>query len=329
MLHLWGRAWFCPHNYGLNHPPQYPRDPVNQKGIPVQHPEWQFVAPIEMVNQWREEGKNPGQTIHDDYNGVLGFLAFAKVFRKELGFVPPMICGEGGWQYRSSQDRRYPVIDDYFHARYHRQMFSWFKSGRLPNGGSLPDYLFAVCPWILSGLDADAWYSRTLGTREKTIALVKRLLPFQRDLPPPPDEPDDPPEPEQEWSMSVRREVRGGLRVIAGDFPRAGISLTITDPWGNSVVTTSGSKAEHGPGGFEVPVWSNGLYTLTFLDQRFQVVVQGDFLFLTFTQISPEPLSRARLASDWMEQSKAKALWRKLKNNEEYEGLFLLDERGS
>ena len=129
--------------------------------------------------------------------------------------------------------------------------------------------------------------------------------------------------------MTVGREVRPGLRGIAGNFPRAGIRLTITDPWGNSVGTTSGSKAEHGLGGFEVPVWANGLHTLDFLDQRFQVMVQGDFLFLTFTQISPETPSLARLASDWIEQGEAEALWRNLEGDERYEGLFLLDEKGS
>lgn len=331
VTHLWGRAWFCPHNYGLNHPPSYPYDRVNQEGIPVQHPEWEYVAPIEEVNRWRQEGKNPGQTIHDDHNSILGFLAFAKVFEEELGFVPPMICGEGGWQYRSSQDRRYAIIGDYLHAHYHQQMFAWFKIGRLSNGDPLPDYLFTVCPWILSGPDADAWYSRTMGTREETIALVKGLLPFLRGLPAPPDDPEEPPDPgeDREWIMAVRREVRGGLRGIAGSFPRAGIRLTITDPWGNSVVTTSGSKTEYGPGGFEVAVWTNGLYTLNFLDQRFQVMVQGDFLFLTFTQTSPETLPLARLASDWMEESEGEALWRNLEGDERYEGLFLLDERGS
>jgi len=338
VMYLWGRAWFCPHNYGLNHPPRYPYDPINQEGTPVRNADWEFVAPIEEVNRWREEGKNPGQTIYDDCNGVLGFLAFAKVFEEELGFVPPMICGEGGWQYRSSQDRRYAVVGDYLHAHYHQAMFAWFKEGLLSNGDSLPDYLFAICPWILSGLDADAWYSRTLGTREETIALVKELLPFVRELPlppedeeEPPDDEEEPPDPEEndEWTMTVWREVRPGLRGIAGNFARAGIRLTITDPWGNSVVTTSGSKSEHGPGGFEVPIWANGLYALEFLDQGFQAMVQGDFLFLTFTQSSPEALPLARLASDWMGQGEAEDLWSNLEGDERYEGLFLLDEEAN
>lgn len=175
IVHLWERAWFCPHNYGLNHPLGYPYDDVNQMGIPVQDPGQQFVAPIGQINEWREKDKKPGQTIDQDYNCILGFLAFSKVFKDELGFVPPMICGEGGWQYGSSQDRRYPIVQDYLHAKYHAGMYAWFKTGALPNGEPLPDYLYAICPWILSGGDADAWYGGVLGTKEQTLFEVKKI----------------------------------------------------------------------------------------------------------------------------------------------------------
>ncbi len=321
VTHLWGRAWFCPHNYGLNHPPNYPYDAVNQRGIPVQHPEWEFVAPIEEVNRWREEDKNPGQTVHDDYNCVLGFLAFARVFQEELGFVPPMICGEGGWQYGSAQDRRYAKVSDYFHAQYHRRLFAWFKEGRLSNGEPLPDYLFAVCPWILSGPDADAWYSTITGTREETISSIKGLGSFTRK----PPAPQPPPEESTAWEMSVERMDRPGSRGLAGKFPRAGIRLTISDPWGNGVVVVSGSRTEHGPGGFETTVWADGVYTLRFLDQAFQVRIQGDFLFLTFTEVSSEETKQARLASGWMGREEAKELLEDLEGA--YEGLFSLDQR--
>ncbi len=326
MTYLWGRTWFCPHNYGLNHPPRYPYDPVNQRGIPVEHPDWEFVAPIEEVNRWREEGKNPGQTIHDDPNSILGFLAFAQVFEEELGFVPPMICGEGGWQYRSAQDRRYPVIGDYLHAQYHQHIFLWFKEGRISTGEPLPDYLFAICPWILSGGDADAWYSNTLGVRTRTIALVRAISSFQRELPSPPTPPDPEPDPDDptRWTMSVER--RPGARVIAGNFPRAGIRLAITDPWGNAVVVISGSKLEHGPGGFETPVWASGVYTLRFLDQCFQVRVEKDFLFLTFREES-EGSPWARLVSEWTGKGDAETLWNGLESDERYESLFILQEQ--
>jgi len=170
---LWDKTWFCTHDYGLNHPLIYPYDPVNQEGIPVQHPGWEFASSIEEVNRWRVEGKNPGQTIHEDNNCILGFLAFAKVFQEEIGFVPPMIMGEGGWQYGSMQDRRYPRVLDELHAKYHTRFLRIFKDGKLPTGDPLPSYLIGVCFWILSGPDGDAWYSRTLGLRHQTIEMVR------------------------------------------------------------------------------------------------------------------------------------------------------------
>lgn len=135
---VWERVWFCAHNYGLNHPPA-----------------------------WQE-----------DYWCVLGFQFFAEVFENRLGFVPPIICGEGGWLYGASDDRRYPRVDGEVHARYTRKMYEWFRKGTLSNGEPLPDYLFAVCPWILSGPSDEAWYGYT--TKALTVQGVKDIPPFER-----------------------------------------------------------------------------------------------------------------------------------------------------
>lgn len=128
-------GWFCPHNYGLNHPPHY----------------------------------------EEDINGVLGFLQFAKMFQEIIGYVPPMIGGEGGWQYGSEQDDIFPKVDDQLHAEYHLELFGSFKSGILPGGWALPDYLFAVCAWILSGQEADTWYGGALGTKRATVEAITGL----------------------------------------------------------------------------------------------------------------------------------------------------------
>ncbi len=72
---IFGRMFFVPHPYGLNHPPSYQEDP----------------------------------------NAVLGFLYFADIFREEIGFVPPMIAGEGGWKYRATDDNRFPRVEDQLH----------------------------------------------------------------------------------------------------------------------------------------------------------------------------------------------------------------------
>jgi hypothetical protein len=138
---LFGRMFFVPHPYGLNHPPNY---------------------------------------VEDD-NGVLGFRVFAEVFQQEIGFVPPFIAGEGGWKYKASEDNRFPPIDDKLHAKYHVELFRWFLDGKLSDGSPLPDYLLAFCPWILAGqLEGAAWYDSFEGERTLTIAEVKKIPIFTR-----------------------------------------------------------------------------------------------------------------------------------------------------
>jgi hypothetical protein len=38
----------------------------------------------------------------------------------------------------------------------------------------LPEYLWAICPWILSG-ESDAWFGGPLGTKDETIRMVKEV----------------------------------------------------------------------------------------------------------------------------------------------------------
>ncbi len=159
------RLWFCPHPYGANHPPDYPYDARNQQD-------------------------HPGATVFTDNTTVLGFLEFAPVFEQELGFIPPFIAGEGGWQYGAQEDNRYPRVDDALHAQYHQTLFEIFSTRMLPNGDLLPDYFFAICPWIFFGPEEDAWYSFRTGTRQQTINAVKAIPDFVRqfswDVTPPP-----------------------------------------------------------------------------------------------------------------------------------------------
>lgn len=138
---IFGRMFFVPHPYGMNHPPDYT----------------------------------------EDCNAVLGFRCFASVFEQQIGFVPPMIAGEGGWKYRATDDHRFPMVDDQLHAQYHRELFDWFRTGVLSNGEPLPDYLFAFCPWILSDkMEDSAWFDSFAGDHTLTIEAIRTIPPFRR-----------------------------------------------------------------------------------------------------------------------------------------------------
>jgi hypothetical protein len=135
------RLFFVAHLYGLNHPPDY----------------------------------------DEDINGVLGFREFAQVFEEEIGYVPAMIAGEGGWRPGEAQDNRYPAISLVLHRDYHLAVFDWFRTGELSDGSPLPDYFFAFCPWLISDPDDPAaWYDSASGDLSSTIEAVQALPPFER-----------------------------------------------------------------------------------------------------------------------------------------------------
>ena len=97
-----------------------------------------------------------------------------------------------------------------------------------------------------------------------------------------------------DWQAQIVRQP--GLRLIIGRLPRPSIPVTITDPWGNKTDLMSGSKPEHGAGGFEIHVWHEGKCTISFYDQEFSVDVGNDTLYITFT-ISEG--MQGRLVSEW------------------------------
>jgi hypothetical protein len=141
MNHIFDRLFFVPHLYGLNHPPNY----------------------------------------DEDINSVLGFREFARVFEEEIGFVPVMIAGEGGWRLGEAPDNRYPAITEELHRDYHRAVFDWFGSGELGNGEALSDYFFAFCPWLISDPnDPAAWFDSASGDRRLTIEAIEAMPTFER-----------------------------------------------------------------------------------------------------------------------------------------------------
>jgi hypothetical protein len=157
---LWQRAFFVQHNYAENHPPAYPYDERNQQDA-------------------------PGQTILGDTLGTLSFLAYAAWMKERLGFVLPIIGGEGGWLYGAEKDPRYPKVEGALHAQYTQEMFEWLRTGVLSNGEPLPDYLFSITPWIAGSFTfgAQNWWGNWIrpdGKLTMTIEAVQSIEEFVR-----------------------------------------------------------------------------------------------------------------------------------------------------
>lgn len=138
---LFERFFFIPHPYGENLPPN-----------------------------WTEDGR-----------GVLSFTQWSDLLQQRLGFRPMMIAGEGGWRINGRDEPRFAQMDEATHARYHAELFSWFRTGTLSNGQPLPDYFFAYCPWLLSAKgDDNAWWDSFAGDRIQTIQAISIMPPFVR-----------------------------------------------------------------------------------------------------------------------------------------------------
>lgn len=159
--YLFNEMFFIAHPYGSNHPPDYPYDANMQ-------------------------AREPGKTVDDDWFCTLGFLKYAHIFQAQLGFIPPIIIGEGGWAVTVHEDDKYPPVNLEKHRDWHLEVFSWFKNNSLSNGAPLPDYLFSFNPWLIASggemvFDQASWYqSEQSGTKNLTIKALERMPPFER-----------------------------------------------------------------------------------------------------------------------------------------------------
>jgi hypothetical protein len=179
------RLFFSLHNYGANHPPNYPYDDVNQQGTQLtqaQYDEQGFNVPMDEVNTLRHnttfvgsphDPPHKGQTIYQDDTSVLRFLAIAEWCQRLLGFVPPMIGSEGGWLFRNRDDMRYPPCHIEQWIAWHHSMFEWFRTGVISTGDALPDYLFSITPWLVYGAKwtSDSWVFGLHYTADEDFAL--------------------------------------------------------------------------------------------------------------------------------------------------------------
>lgn len=141
------RFVFIQHDYGANHQPDYPY--------------------------------NKGLTPTQDDTCVLRFLAIADWAKAKLGYVMPIVGGEGGWLYQNADDKTLPPVDAPAWIDWHYTMYEWFRTGIIPamSGATqpLPDYVFSITPWLIyaSNWYSDSWFFGL--DADKKMPLIDKL----------------------------------------------------------------------------------------------------------------------------------------------------------
>ncbi len=171
-------AWLAIHNYTLNHPLDYPYDPVNQEGQPLTQEEYERLAawqyshlsweeiqalglPItredyDKFNRWAWDGrtleevnavraahKNPGATIFDDANCFRAWEWWGDQVYQTLGFHIPIISTEGGPVTGWGDDDRYAKVNPFTQAQWQMEIIRFLQD-------EAPPWYFTVCTWLLA-----------------------------------------------------------------------------------------------------------------------------------------------------------------------------------
>jgi len=165
-------AWIAVHDTVLNH--CYKDD----DGA------WHFEYPYDPICQ----ADQPGKTIMDDDNSLIGHRVPAQLLEEHFGLQVPVISTEGGvfvpkggWQ---EWDPRYPGYNYEGHAERTVAMFEWLRA-------NAEDYFFAMCPWLIANermghvdptWTEDAWYR--MDSELPVIAAIKAMGPEPTPLTP-------------------------------------------------------------------------------------------------------------------------------------------------
>jgi len=180
-------SWMPVHNYFLNHPLDYPADPVNVNDVPLTDEEIaeRELTPeqVEAINQARRTAKLPREeggfwvsdTIDEDSNAFRKFEAYANIFYNRFGYYLPVISTEGGALVGSAEDPRYPPVrqedlTELTLAAYHAML------------DGAPPYFFAHTPWLLANsagehfderFEQAAWYKNREGNVLPVVEALK------------------------------------------------------------------------------------------------------------------------------------------------------------
>jgi hypothetical protein len=156
---LLNQTWLPLHNYFLNHPFDYPTDPVNLQGIPLSGPEIEThgLTPdqVQAINNARANARQPGgyyvgSTIYEDSNGFRKYEAYAQIFLDRFGYYIPIITTEGGAIAGDQQDPRYPPVTDNDVADLTLRACHAMLD-------DAPTYYFAFTPWLMANAAGSHW----------------------------------------------------------------------------------------------------------------------------------------------------------------------------
>ena len=180
-------AWIPVHNYFLNHPLDYPTDPVNVNDVLLTDAEIadRGLTPEQAaaINHARSIAKLPreqggywvGNTIDDDSNAFRKFEAHANIFFGRFGYYLPVIGTEGGAIVDAGEDPRYPPLREEDVTTLTLEAYHALLD-------DAPTYFFAQTAWLLANsagghpderFEQAAWYKDRQGTRLPVVdALV-------------------------------------------------------------------------------------------------------------------------------------------------------------
>ncbi len=274
-------AWVAIHNYTINHPLDYPYDPVNQEGQPVSQEEYDRLGqwawegrPREQINEWRQSDKNPGDTLEDDATCFLAFHLMDQMIQQALGHPVPIISTEGGPVVGWKEDRRYPRVDPNTHAEWVVQIAEFMQGTREIHGMPCSDSYFSMCHWLIANYrmgylaptwESNSWYTDWWnGDFELTgeLPVVARLKALPDVVPGPVDRAvvagrvlradTDAGLPDLTVKLlQADREIKSAITGPDGAFRIEGLAVGVYDiaivPWG--IVRRGVSAVEEIPGG--------------------------------------------------------------------------------
>jgi hypothetical protein len=179
-------SWLALHNYFLNHPLDYPIDPVNVNDVPLTEAEIaeRGLTPtqVEAINHARSIAKLPreqggfwvGNTIDEDSNAFRKFDAYANIVYRRFGYYLPVISTEGGAIIGAAEDPRYPPVREEDLTTLTLEAYHTLLD-------EAPPYFFAHTSWLLANnagehfderFEQAAWYKDRKGT---TLPVVEAL----------------------------------------------------------------------------------------------------------------------------------------------------------